>query len=647
MNDNYRRPGLVAAFLAATGLIFIVAFLGLLALRPAGHPQALPTPVPAPTAPAATGSSTGAPPVPPTYQPLPTPPNRDLYDLARRLQPGTAPAAGATPAPPARRVGDREVFWAMNLDTYTPFTVTAVLRFIGQHTLFYFDESISIDQTVIEQTARDFEQRVYPTIRRYFGNEPSPGLDGDPRLTILHAHIPGVAGYFSTADGYPRSINRYSNERTMFYVNIDALRPGTQSYLSVLAHEFTHAVQFNEHRADEGWIQEGLAELGSFLAGFDPRSAAVFLADPDVQLNRWPEQPSAAGRNYGAAYLFLRYLFGRYGGFDRVIDYMRGGSRGLDGLNAYLRPFGVDFERVFLDWTVANLLGRRNDVYGYPDFDGSIRLLTPLRPGETYSGRVNQLGAKYFEITAPGDYRLVFSGAVEAAAVPTQPASGRYFWWGNRGDNIDSTLTREFDLTGLTRATLQFRAWYNLETNWDYAYVEASADGGQSWKVLSGRYSRTDDPFGHSFGPAYTGRSGQGPAPQWVEETVDLTPFAGRKVLIRFEQINDDAVNLEGFAVDDIRIPEAGFFDDAEEDRGWEARGFVRTDNRLVQRYGLRVVKFGRDVTVETVPLGPANRAEYVLSGVGRDFQRAVVVVAGLTPDADGPAQFQLTLSSK
>ncbi len=636
MNANDRRPRLLAAVLAGAGLIFIAAFLGLLALRPAGRPQVLPTAAPA------------ALPAPaPTYQPIPTPPSRDLYDLARRLRPGPAPIAGGSPAPPVRRVGDREVFWVMNLDTYTQFTVTAVLRYIGRHTLFYFDESTSIDQAVIEQTARQFEERVYPAVRRYFGNEPSPGPDGDPRLTILHARIPGVAGYFSAADGYPRAINPYSNERTMFYVNLDALRPGTPSYLSVLAHEFTHAVQFNEHRAEEGWIQEGLAELGSFLAGFDPRSAAVFLADPDVQLNRWPEQPSAAGRNYGAAYLFFRYLFSHYGGFDRVVDYMRGGGRGLDGLNAYLRPFGVDFDRVFLDWAVANLLGRRDDVYGYPDFDGAVRLLTPLRPGESYSGRVNQLGARYFEVTAPGDYRLVFSGAAEAAVVPTRAPSGRYFWWGNRGDNIDSTLTREFDLTGLTRATLQFRAWYNLETNWDYAYVEASTDGGRTWQVLSGRYSRTDDPFGHSFGPGYTGRSGNGPLPQWVDEAIDLTPFAGGRVLIRFEQVNDDAVNLDGFAVDDIRIPEAGFFDDAEQDSGWDARGFVRTDNRLAQRFGVRVVKFGGAVTVDTVPLDATNRGEYALNGVGRDFQRAVVIVAGLTPDADGPAAFQLTLEPR
>jgi len=35
-------------------------------------------------------------------------------------------------------------------------------------------------------------------------------------------------------------VNRYSNEREMFYINIDSFEPGTESYGSVLAHEFGH-----------------------------------------------------------------------------------------------------------------------------------------------------------------------------------------------------------------------------------------------------------------------------------------------------------------------------------------------------------------------------------------------------------------------
>ena len=66
----------------------------------------------------------------------------------------------------------------------------------------------------------------------------------------------------------------------------------------------------------------------------------------------------------------------------------------------------------------------------------------------------------------------------------TTAHSGRYVWWSNRGDESDTTLTRTFDLTGLEQATLQAWLWYDIEKDYDYAYVEVSTDGGQTWEVL-------------------------------------------------------------------------------------------------------------------------------------------------------------------
>ena len=39
----------------------------------------------------------------------------------------------------------------------------------------------------------------------------------------------------------------------------------------------------------------------------------------------------------------------------------------------------------------------------------------------------------------------------------------------------------EFDLTRLQKATLQFSTWYNIEKDYDYAYVEVSTDSGKTW----------------------------------------------------------------------------------------------------------------------------------------------------------------------
>ena len=87
-------------------------------------------------------------------------------------------------------------------------------------------------------------------------------------------------------------------------------------------------------------------------------------------------------------------------------------------------------------------------------------------------------------------------------------------------------------------ATLSFWTWYSIEESWDYAYVEVSTDGGETWSVLEGALSSPESGLGIGFGPGYTGRSDG-----WQQDTVDLTPYAGAEVLIRFEYVTDEGVN--------------------------------------------------------------------------------------------------------
>ena len=45
--------------------------------------------------------------------------------------------------------------------------------------------------------------------------------------------------------------------------------------------------------------------------------------------------------------------------------------------------------------------------------------------------------------------------------------------------------------------------WYDIESGWDYAYVEASTDGGKLWQILNGKYATTDNPVGNAFGAGW------------------------------------------------------------------------------------------------------------------------------------------------
>jgi hypothetical protein len=226
--------------------------------------------------------------------------------------------------------------------------------------------------------------------------------------------------------------------------------------------------------------------------------------------------------------------------------------------------------------------------------------------------------------------------------VNNQAHSGRYQWYSNRGDNIDVTLTREFDLSNLSEATLQFWTWYDLETDWDYAYVTISTDEGKTWDILPATSTTNTNPVGQAYGPGFTGMSG------WTQETVELSPYVGQKVLLRFEYITDDAVNLPGFAVDDIAIPQLEYIDDVEQgDGGWIARGFIRTDNLLPQQFTGQIIEFVVDGSLNIAPLAldEANTGQYIIAGLGETIQKAVLIISAQSPVTTVPTQYTYSIT--
>jgi hypothetical protein len=172
-------------------------------------------------------------------------------------------------------------------------------------------------------------------------------------------------------------------------------------------------------------------------------------------------------------------------------------------------------------------------------------------------------------------------------------------WWSDRVDGLDSTLTRDVDLGSVAKATLSFWSWYEIEPDFDYAYISVSTDGGKRWITLKTDVTTMDDPNGNNLGNGITGHSGTGTRPAWVKQTADLTAYAGKKVQLRFEYVTDGALNFNGFAIDDITIPEISFTDDAEADNGWVGNGFIRSSNVVKQRYVVQVIRPGSTPSVE------------------------------------------------
>ena len=461
------------------------------------------------------------------------PPGRDLADLAARLRGAKLDDSAPEPAAPLS-VGHKRDFWLTALDDGATSTIAATLRVVSDNAYWFADDAVPIDQDGLEKAARMYESQVRPAVVSAFGDIRIPGIDGDQRLVVLHSALDGAAGYFSSKDAFPVEVHPSSNEVEIIYLDAEYLEPGSPPYMSVLAHEFQHAIHFNQDEGEESWVNEGLSQVAPTVAGIDESESEsqpyrhppydAFLRNPDeTQLNYWPEQPRSTIPHYEASELFFSYTAQRIGGTDLLKDLVTQPLDGVAGVDAFLQAFGLRFEDIFADWVIANYLDANHPIYGYLDDDLRIRRALPLGDGRGRPMSLPQFSARYHSLrTSAAEGTLSFRGDTTVRQTEAACVSDDGCWWSGRGDSINTKLTREFDLTGLTAATLEYKVWHDIEDGWDYAYVELSDDGGQTWNILEGRHTSNADVSGNAYGPGYTGRSRD-----WKLESIDLTPFTG------------------------------------------------------------------------------------------------------------------------
>lgn len=572
-------------------------------------------------------------------------PENDPQELACRLKGVCNIPESVTPPNGPRQVGEQEEFWVSNVETNENFRVTATLRYVTPHAYFWAENGVKVDEGDMKALVDTFENQIYPTNREFFGSEWTPGIDGDEHIYILYARGLGgnIAGYFSSADEIHPLAHKYSNAHEMFVFNADNSLLDDEYTYGVLAHEFQHMIHWYQDRNETSWINEGFSELAVFLNGYNVGGKDwLYSTDPDLQLNVWPGPSSPEfGVHYGSSFLFVTYFLDRFG--EQATQLLvKDPENGLESLDNVLKQLNSGkpgqpqtAEDFFMDWVLANYL--LNDKVGdgrytYTNYSRAPKTSPTERIYECPSGvlgrTVKQYGVDYIQVNCQGNFTLRFEGSTITGLLPEQPYSGKYAFWSNKGDESDMTLTREFDFTAVS-APIQFtfRTWYDLEEDYDYLYFEVSEDG-QHWQILttpSGR-SEEDDPSGNAYGWGYNDKSNG-----WIEETIDLSSYAGKKIYIRFEYVTDAAVNGEGMLIDDVRVDAVNYFSDFEtDDGGWSAEGFVRVQNALPQTFRLALVKQGASTTVEMIPLNPDQTAEISLS-IGGDVQSVTLVISGMT----------------
>lgn len=156
---------------------------------------------------------------------------------------------------------------------------------------------------------------------------------------------------------------------------------------------------------------------------------------------------------------------------------------------------------------------------------------------------------------------------VEVSA-PAADGGSSYFYSGT-GDYREATATSpEFTVPddGQLTATTKFE----IEKDWDYAYVEVSRDG-ETWEQVETNLSTTTDPEGQNDGFGITGSTGG----DWVDLDADLTAWAGQVVQLRFRMFNDAAYHELGFLVDNVTVGSALSEDVEDGAADWTLDGFT------------------------------------------------------------------------
>jgi hypothetical protein len=121
-------------------------------------------------------------------------------------------------------------------------------------------------------------------------------------------------------------------------------------------------------------------------------------------------------------------------------------------------------------------------------------------------------------------------------------ADSRY---GNAKDNSNNyfTLSDTINLTGTVNPRMEFTAKWAMEATYDYIRVQVSTNFGTSWTNLAGRYTKTV-----SGQPSYTDIK------HWKREQINLNPYIGQRVRIRFNFITDNGVPGDGFYMDNFKV---------------------------------------------------------------------------------------------
>ncbi len=364
-------------------------------------------------------------------------------------------------------------------------------------------------------------------------------------------------------------------------------------YEGTFAHEYQHLLEAYEDWDEVAWVNEGLSMYAEPATGYGDWSLSVndigfeggvqcflghivkatpanvfpFPGGPENSLTVWGDQTDDQSEilcDYGAAGIFTGYLAQQFG--EPFVSKLHRNARpGLRGLQFLLNKLagGVDAMTVIDRWAtmvaIDKWLDRGGDLVGPGErkfrldlIHGAVNWATdqayenPGAPpnGSDYVRFRDDLDA-FLPVSALTD--IAFDGVTELPSMPVvwtvdnaegNPPPSLY---SGAGDNLDRAIIQEVVVGD---GVLTFDTQWDTEEGYDYAYVQVSTDGGETYDSVT-----CTDSVAAPLGDGFDGSSGG-----WVSETCDLSPWSGETVLLSFRYVTDGGVTEPGFWVDNVDV---------------------------------------------------------------------------------------------
>ena len=132
-------------------------------------------------------------------------PTNDYFEPEQRL--GNYDLGPRTVNGPKFELGDVRSFY--NGDKQ----IDATLMAITEHAYFWIEEGVDVDETAVIETATRFEEEYFAAITDLFGEFWTPGIDGDPRFSVLNV-----------SDGTGDELGRFNQHRRISQITLQSIQ---------------------------------------------------------------------------------------------------------------------------------------------------------------------------------------------------------------------------------------------------------------------------------------------------------------------------------------------------------------------------------------------------------------------------------------